>query len=357
MINKSEKSPGLRIWLPTIRAGSGTDVFAQRLANALRGAGHTPLLQWFDHRYELMPWRLSRVVAPPDIDVVHAGSWQGFAFKRVGVPLVVTEHLYAAHPAFSPYRSKLQAAYHRLFTEQCAKRSYAEADAIVTVSEFCASAMRMDIRKSVEVIHNWVDTTLFSPSESRARDNSIDKIIRLLFVGNPSRWKGADILPDLAVMLGSGFEICCLGGLRRGFKQDALPPNMTLLPSVVPESMPEVYRTVDVVLVPTRYEAFGYIALEAMASGLPVAGFNSAGTAEVCVNGETALLAPVDDVEGLVASIRKLGANTSLRARLGLAGRQRAIECFGEAKAISAYVDVYRRAMRKSAGTASGGRV
>ncbi len=357
MINKPEKSSSLRIWLPTIRAGSGTDVFAQRLANALRGAGHAPLLQWFDHRYELIPWRLRHVVAPPDIDVVHAGSWQGFAFKRVGVPLVVTEHLYAAHPAFSPYRSRSQAAYHRLFAERCAKRSYAEADAIVTVSEFCASAMRMDLGESVEVIHNWVDTTLFSPSECRARDNSLDKIIRLLFVGNPSRWKGADILPDLAVMLGSGFEICCLGGLRKGFGQTALPPNMTLLPRVGPESMPEIYRTVDIVLVPTRYEAFGYVALEAMASGLPVVGFNAAGTAEVCVDGETALLAPVDDVERLATCIRKLAANTNLRARLGLAGRQRAIECFGEAKAISAYVDVYRRAMRKSAGLANEGRV
>ena len=45
----------LRIWLPSLRAGSGVDVFATRLAEGLARAGHEPLLQWFEHGYELKP--------------------------------------------------------------------------------------------------------------------------------------------------------------------------------------------------------------------------------------------------------------------------------------------------------------
>jgi hypothetical protein len=61
------QNPGaLRIWLPAIRAESGADIFIMRLAQALRRAGHEPLVQWFDHRYELMP-ELMRFHRKPDI--------------------------------------------------------------------------------------------------------------------------------------------------------------------------------------------------------------------------------------------------------------------------------------------------
>lgn len=351
MIAVPEESERLRVWLPAIRAGSGADVFTLRLAEALRKAGHEPLLQWFDHRYELMPWRLKRVIAPPDIDLVHAGSWQGFAFKRPGIPLVVTEHQYVAHPDFASYRRLPQALYHRFFCERWARRSYAVADAIVTVSEYCAAAMRADMVKPVTVIHNWVDTERFSPANTAIYhghdQSSTDRPFRFLFVGNPSRWKGADLLPTIASLLGAEFEIHCIGGLRTSFDIASLPKNMKLLPRMAPERMPELYRSVDAALIPTRYESFGYVALEAMACGLPVLGFDSSGTAEVCLQGKTALLTQVDDIQQLAAHARRLLADPSLCVRMGAAGRQRAIACFGEAQAIAAYLDVYRRVTGK----------
>jgi len=349
MTATSEKTERLRVWLPAIRAGSGADVFTLRLAEALSKAGHEPLLQWFDHRYELMPWRLKQVVAPLDIDLVHTGSWQGFAFKRSGIPLVVTEHQYIAHPDFAPYRKSSQAFYHRFFCERWAKRSYAAADAIVTVSEYCAAAMRTDVAKPVTVIHNWIDTERFSPAVTAAgyghSQLSVHRPFRLLFVGNPSRWKGADLLPDIASLLGAEFEVHCLGGLRGGFDKARLPKNMKLLPQRAPEEMVELYRSVDAALIPTRYESFGYVALEAMACGLPVLGFDSSGTAEVCLQGETAFLARMNDIQQLVNHARQLTATPSLRAKMSAAGRQRAIKHFGETQAITAYLNVYRRVL------------
>jgi glycosyltransferase involved in cell wall biosynthesis len=315
-----------------------------RLAKALERAGHHPHVQWFEHRYELTPWRLKRVAAPVDADLVHAGSWQGFAFHREHLPLVVTEHQYVSHPAFAPYRSVAQAIYHRSFIEFCMRRSYRLADAVVAVSHHTADAMRNDLKRSVDVIPNWVDGETFDVVASNVnRDRKTP--YRLLFVGNPSRWKGADVLPKLAERLGSSFEILCLGGLRRQFDASRLPRNMMLLPRTEPDRMPEVYRDADAVLIPTRYEAFGYVALEAMASGLPVLGFASSGTAEVTVHGETALLAPVDDIDALAAHARELADNPALAERLGGAGRLRATTLFNESSAVSAYVSLYRRVL------------
>lgn len=346
-----EKKEALRVWLPAIRAGSGADVFTLRLASALGRAGHEPLLQWFGHSYELMPWRLKRVKAPLGIDLVHSGSWQGFAFKRPGIPLVVTEHQYVANPAFAPYRSLPQALYHRAFCERWARHSYDAADAVVSVSEYCAAAMRVDMAKPITVIHNWVDTELFSPARTTVGGGMGPGVRRqpfkLLFVGNPSRWKGADLLPAIASHLGPEFEIHCIGGLRTGFDVEKLPRNVKLLPRVEPAKMPAVYQSVDAALVPTRYEAFGYVALEAMACGLPVVGFASSGTAEVCRHEKTALLAPIDDIMQLVCYAKQLAENPSLCMQLGTAGRRRAVECFGEGRAIAAYADVYRSVLDK----------
>lgn len=341
-MSESAASRPLKIWLPALRVGSGAEVFMQRLEQGLRKAGHQPVLQWFDARYELTPWRLRGFEAPADTDVIHAGSWQGFAFKRPGIPLVVTEHQYIRHPAFVPQTRAAQRLYHRLFVDRCVARSYRAADAIVAVSEHVAAQMRNDCGGPIEMIHNGVDTDRFAPATADAPTRDDATPFRLLFVGNPSRWKGADLLAPLAAMLGPGFEFQCLSGLRG----DRFPGGSTalrMLPPVASEDMPEVYRQCDAVLIPTRYEAFGYVALEAMACGKPVVGFASTGTAEVAVHGDTALLAPMDDLKTLAAHIRRLAIKPALCARLGAAGRQRALSEFSQARAVASYVALYRR--------------
>ncbi len=106
--------------------------------------------------------------------------------------------------------------------------------------------------------------------------------------------------------------------------------------------MPGVYHGVDAVLVPTRYEAFGYVAVEAMACGLPVLGFDSTGTSEVCVHGQTGLLAKMDDIAQLAEYARMLAADPALCERMGEAGRTRVEACFTEARAIASYDALYR---------------
>lgn len=335
----------LTIWLPAIRAGSGADVFVLRLAAGLERAGHRPHVQWFDHRWELTPWRLRGIAPPAGIDLIHAASWQAFAFRRPGLPLVVTEHQYVAHPAFTPWRSPAQALYHRWLVQRWTARSYACADALVAVSEHVATVMREDLQRPVLVIHNWIDGEKFAPVARSGPPRDESAPFRLLFVGNPSRWKGADLLPELAERLGPRFEIHCLGGLRKGYATRALPPNMKRLERVAPDAMPALYAQFDAALVPTRYEAFGYVALEAMACALPVIGFASTGTAEVAIDGDTALLAPQDDVAQLANLARRLAADAALCERLGNAGRARALTCFDEPRAIMAWLALYRHVL------------
>jgi glycosyltransferase involved in cell wall biosynthesis len=336
----------MRVWMPTVRSGSGADIFAVRLADGLRRAGHDPLLEWVDLRYEVAPWLLRRLRMPPGTDVIHAGSIQGFALKREGVPLVVTEHQYLRHPSFLPYSRGARWLYQRLLIHRYMALTYASADRLIAVSQHCAAAMRNDMHRDIDVVHNWVDTDVFAP---RPRGKRREAAFRLLFVGNPSPWKAADVLAPVARALGADFEVQAMGGLRKGFAPDSgpMPANLRVLDSRPSSGMPDVFASADAALVVSRYESFGYVALEAMASGLPVVGFDNTGTSEVCVNGETALLGPTDDLETLVMNCRRLVSQPGLAEKLGRAGRDRATSQFAERDAIVRYIDIYQEAIER----------
>ena len=244
--------PPLVIWLPALHSGSGADIFTRRLAHGLEKAGHQPILQWFDRRFEWAPSLLKCAKAPENIDIVHANTWQGFAFKRAGVPLVVTEHHCSLHPWLAEYHSFAQKRYHRHFVQRWNRQSYALADAVIAVSRFCAEPLRPVVGDKLGIIHNGVDTAHFHPS----RRASPGRPFRLLFVGNPSRRKGSDLLGPLARRLGPDFEVCCLGGLRTAHASGNTG-GMRYLPETKPDDMPELYRAADALMAPTRFETFG----------------------------------------------------------------------------------------------------
>jgi glycosyltransferase involved in cell wall biosynthesis len=337
----------MRIWLPTIQAGSGADVFTQRLADAISDAGHTPILQWFDHRYELTPYRLKKIVAPSNIDIVHAGSWQGFAFKRRDIPLVITEHHYVLDPAFRPFKSLAQHLYHRGLINRYMRLSFSAADAITTDSVFTAEVLSSVVGISgSKVIPLWADYNVFVPRTDSVVTRE-DSSFRLLFVGNASVRKGADVIQGLARRLGDGFEIRCTAGLRAG-RSNASCSNVFPLGRLSLDALIHEYQHCDAVLVPSRYEGFGYSALEGMACGKPVVGFRCGAVDEVVMDGETGLLSDIDDMDTLEANCRTLANDRPFTQALGAAGRSRALSTFSEHAGIDAYLSLYGELVSKS---------
>lgn len=334
----------LTVWLPAIRTGTGSDVYTLRLADGLAAAGHVPVVQFFDRRFEFAPWLLSKVSPPPGTSLVHANSWNAYAFKRDGLPLVVTEHHYIGDPQFQRFRSLGQSVYHRLHVLPGVHRSYAAADALTAVSLHTAKAIQQQHHIDVHCIHNWLDTSLFKPAPEKPTERTH---LRCLFVGNPARRKGSDILPALADLLPANIQIHYLGGLREDSRGKVQQQKLISVPRHAPKAMPALYQQMDVALIPARYEAFGYVALEAMACGLPVAGFDSTGTAEICRNGQTALLTPVDDLPALAASLVRLQQDPALRLQLGRNGRQHACIHFSGDTAIQAYLQAYHYVLRQ----------
>jgi glycosyltransferase involved in cell wall biosynthesis len=80
--------------------------------------------------------------------------------------------------------------------------------------------------------------------------------------------------------------------------------------------------------------------IEAMLTGLPVVATNVRGPAEQVIDGETGLSIPAGDPAALGTALGRLVRDPDLRARMGQAGRQRALACYDEAKVLARTLDL-----------------
>ncbi|HTN92020.1 MAG TPA: glycosyltransferase family 4 protein, partial [Sorangium sp.] len=126
-----------------------------------------------------------------------------------------------------------------------------------------------------------------------------------------------------------------------------------------------LHRIADMALVPSLYEPFGFTAIEAMASGVPVIAASAGGLSEIVQDGESGLLVPVRqtatdvrevDVERLAAAQLKLLADPALARRLGQAGQRRVAELFQLPRMIQGNLQVFWRLLGRSAAPLSSGR-
>lgn len=332
----------MKVWFPTIRVGSGTDVYSRRLSSALETRDVQTMVTWLPHRTEFAPW-LARVAPPAGTTLIHANSWSAFAFARFGLPVVAVVHLSMHAPEFARYKSPAQRLYHATLIRAYERLSFDRASAVVAVSAATRQAVVQSWRGvDPVVIRNGVDTRRFQPAETPA-GAAPRRPFRLLFAGNRSLRKGWDLMPELMSRLGAGFELAVCG-LRSDVPARELPPHAVSLGVIAEEAeMVRAYQSCDALIMPSRLEGLSYVVLEAMACGKPVIAFQASSMPEAIADGESGFLVPPDDVPALVAACRRLADDRELGRRMGAAARARAVGDFSESVMAQQYVDLYRR--------------
>lgn len=108
-----------------------------------------------------------------------------------------------------------------------------------------------------------------------------------------------------------------------------------------PVYVDRLFLACDAVVIPSRSEPFGRVAVEAMAAGKPVVCTQVQGLEEIVAADRTGILVPVDNDRALCAALRRLAADRDLCERLGVAGRGRALQEFSIQRAAKEVLSVY----------------
>lgn len=116
----------------------------------------------------------------------------------------------------------------------------------------------------------------------------------------------------------------------------------------------DTFKAADFFVMPSTSEAFGMMAIEAMACGKPVIVFDGTSLPEITHAPEVGVSVPMGDIDGLVVAMRRLAENAAERERRGAAGRALAEKRYGEHLFSRRLADLYRSvAARRGVGEAN----
>jgi len=301
-------------------------------------------------------------------DLIHAHYWLsgivGDALRcRWDVPLLMTFHTLAQAKNSVARSASENEATQRIVAE---RRLMHSVDAVMAFNPQEKAEMTWYYRAEpgkVCVVPAGVDTTRFRPGDRaearRLLDLPPDDPV-ILFVGRIDPIKGIDVLVDALCGLRSEMwltappRLLLVGGgegepafetlIARASAHNLLD-RIDFVGSVPHADLPNYYRAADVVAVPSFYESFGLVAVEAMACGTPVVASRAGGLAFTVDDGQTGYLVPHNDPDALAARLYAVLTDTPLRARLG-AQATVAAQRFAWPVVASRVVHVYDRLIR-----------
>ncbi|WP_436501888.1 glycosyltransferase family 4 protein [Actinokineospora sp. HUAS TT18] len=293
-------------------------------------------------------------------DVVHAHDWlvthPAVALaEHARVPLVATVHATEAGRHSGWLSQPLNQQVHSV-EWWLANR----ADALIT----CSSAMRAEVAhlfevepETITVIHNGIEPRSWRvpPAAVRASraSHSPHNAPLLLFFGRLEWEKGVqDIIGALPrirrthpgtrlVVAGRGTYSVALEELARKLR---VRRAIDFAGHLSDRDLGALLAAADTVVLPSRYEPFGIVALEAAAAGAPLVASTAGGLGEVVIEGETGLSFTPGDLDGLATAVRRvLDDPTSARRRAKLAKARLSVDFDWDLIAAQT-VEVYLRA-------------
>ena len=296
-------------------------------------------------------------------DVVHSHTWYANMAGHLASLLHDVPHVVTAH-SLEPMRpwkaEQLGGGY--AVSSWVERTAYDAAAGVIAVS----GAMRDDVLRSypdvdpdkVSVVHNGIDTELWSPTSNpdRVRELGLDPDRpSVIFVGRITRQKGLPLFLRAAAALPPEVQLVLCAGAPDTAEIEAevvglveelrrTRSGIVWIAEMLPRAdVVALLSAATVFACPSVYEPLGIVNLEAMACEAAVVATATGGIPEVVDHGATGLLVPIEQVTDgtgtpvdparyvadFAAALNELVADPERAAEMGRAGRQRAINAFG----------------------------
>ncbi|MBV9866504.1 MAG: glycosyltransferase family 4 protein [Abitibacteriaceae bacterium] len=208
------------------------------------------------------------------------------------------------------------------------------ANRVIAISQFTATqAVKVNpfALDRLHILHNCLDPQ-FHIENHCARQDTITSILTVARMSLSERYKGHDCviraMPHLLVrfpelvydVVGEGDGRPALEELA---KQQGVAHAVRFHGAVSEEELAHRYSATSIYVMPSRFEGFGFVFLEAMAYGKPVIAGNQDASVEVVQHNQTGLLVDPTSVNEIAAAIEYLLANPEVRQHMGRQGAER----------------------------------
>ncbi|MEM8599458.1 MAG: glycosyltransferase family 4 protein [Bacteroidota bacterium] len=273
-----------------------------------------------------------------EYDLVVANGFVTFAPADVNVAHFVHGAWLRSPVHVSKLRGGVFGAYHKLYTSVNARlerRAFADAKRVIAVAERVRGEL-VEIgvpSEKITVVNNGVDIEEFhpavmSPEDRRALGLPGTRPVAL-FVGDiRTPRKNLDgtlrALARLADTEASELRLAVAGRVA-GSPYPQLAKDLGVSDQVLfldfRRDLPALMRAADFVVFPSRYDPFGLVVTEAMASAKPIVTASTAGASALVTPESGIVLDDPDDVAGLAHAMHTLTTDAALRSRMGQAGR------------------------------------
>lgn len=264
------------------------------------------------------------ILAKQKIDIIHAhqtypgGFLASIIQSRTGIPCVITEH------------SRIRNYFRSIIHKMCVRYALRNSAGFIAVSNSLKQEVDAFFPRKIYVTGNITDTEGFYLSQRNGSETC--NIGYMGSMNNPN--KALDILlKSVSLLKGIDFtlHIAGTGKLIESYKK--LASELGIIGScrfygeIDRKEISAFFSSIDIFVLTSRYETFGIVLVEAMASGVPVIATECGGPLDIVVPG-TGLLVPVDDIEKLKAAITELWSDRTKYDKEFI--RKHATEKFGK---------------------------
>jgi glycogen(starch) synthase len=209
-----------------------------------------------------------------------------------------------------------------------------------------ASRLAPEISSRSSVIHNGIDIPMLAPTQLPLVNP------RILCLGRLDSQKGFDLAveawPSIVarfpnarlVIAGDGPERL---SLERRITELSLSQTVELIGWVAPDSVPSLMDSATIVVMPSRWEGFPSVGLQAAAMARPIVASRVGGLPDIVADRQTGFTVEAEDAAALGKAIITLLKSPELAVEMGKAGRHRVQKLFGWEQCVDRYDALYRQ--------------
>lgn len=228
-----------------------------------------------------------------------AGFLGAIIQKKKGIPNILSEH------------SAIKMYFRSFLHKQCVIYALRKSKGVVSVSNALKGEMIQYCSRQISVIYNIVDTDIFELAQSKAHD-----VINIGFLGGLNNTnKGLDLLLKSAPLLKGIKFVLHIGGdgilldtYKKMARELGIESCCVFYGEILRSNIRAFYSGLDIFVLPSRYETFGMVLVEAMASGVPVISTRCGGPQDIVIP-SAGMLIEKDNAEELADAITTMVKN------------------------------------------------